>query len=1443
MPTSKIRVLLLGKSYDLPEYDVRHVAEFNQILSTIATFRPDVIIAQTNNTPSLINFLSFELQKKCCGVSPEATAEEVTNVIEGCYRFNLYSTHPNQHMRPLVSIYTPTFNTGDFLRETYESLRTQTCPDWEWVVVDDGSSDETWKRLENIAKEDWRVRPIRSAYNVGKIGAVKDMASRLCDGEFLIELDHDDRLVDTCVHDIREAFLKNPDAGMVYANHASFYENGNSQRFHGEPWDDPDRYREIEYRGKKYLETRGPNIYDRFGPNHWEVFGWFLTVGPHHPRCFRKSTFQKLGGYNSKLPVADDWDLMARFFTQSKIVHLDKMLYLYLYRDGFGNETFKKNKSIQDHLFLARCHYTQDFIKRNQELLNPVAEPEKTNESPALGKVSFIVLDALGEKNQYVNDCIASIREYAPGSEVVLIGNGVTSKAQQTADKYLQVEHNLGFAAGCNLGARHATNPLVCFINDDAKLVDSGTVKTMREWAHNFIVGTYSNNAKPPQQIIGPAQATKDLLHLPMVVGLCMMLQRSTFLKLDGFDTRFSTFEDDDLCLRAKKIGMSCVVPAGTYVHHADHKTFEGLNLDVNHVMRLNKHRFHEKHPRISVIAISKNESAAIEDFHKQFKGITDDFCLLDTGSTDDTVEKAKGLGFKVATSKLPFDFATARNEALDTFPDNDWVIMIDLDERIDPKTIKYLPDLVAANKHDIYLTPLQAVYPDGRIRQFVSKPLIFRRSPDIRWMFKVHEKLLGSHRQALIANSMNSHIIELHEDGRRQRAEGLYSDLMNREPYHADAAYRDSMRAKWPILDYDRLDDSRIDKIQLGPMVSVIIPTYNRPELLAKAISSAAKQSYINTEIIVVGDKCPTLNEIMGHNIRSVNLANNYGSGGAVPRNVGIMLAQGEYIAYLDDDNEWAPDHISSVMDAIMGSGAKWGFSSMSVQGQDLKFTKPQFQGIDTSCVIHPKEMFYTCGKWKDRVEAGYAHDWEFISRLANHNWACTSKPTLLYNASSSGQEAFLLRIAEARANEGNSEQPPSIPPAKTPKLSILIATLGSRTELLKRLVTSIYSQCRNLPQWSAESPEVEVITLADDGTTMTVGEKRNHLLQSAIGQYVVFIDDDDEIADSYVADILEALKQNPDCVTFRGQITSSPPEEFRFDMNYPHNIWAKNETGVHMRCPSSLCPVRADVAKSVKFKHISCAEDRIWAIEIYPLLTSQVFIDKLLYFYHASSDTTEAQKTERIAQSRAIVDSYRYTPFTRSISEDKAAISLYEKLFQTKDYNDHIKDLSRYNFVLEHIASTNPKSVIDISSGRGCLLRALPDTVKITSTDIKKFHTIDCEFLPLDLTKIDDTLFQRRQFDLLTCLDTLEHIPASAIDSALKFLSSLAINACFSIANHSDKANNIELHLTQEGKEWWENKINKYYYIISSKSECKYDKNHLYTYTLVSKSQRKDV
>lgn len=535
-----------------------------------------------------------------------------------------------------------------------------------------------------------------------------------------------------------------------------------------------------------------------------------------------------------------------------------------------------------------------------------------------------------------------------------------------------------------------------------------------------MITAPYSNRAKPPQGDIAKEQTPSQSQTPDMVVGLCMMVPKDLFMKLGGFDPELLTYEDDQFCRKAREIGYGCKVVAGTWVDHERHETFKKLGLDVNEVMAKNAIIYKRKNPTIRVIVIAKDEEKALEDFFKQWEPVTRDWCVLDTGSKDGTVFAARRLGCRVEIG--PFeDFASARNKAIRRFGEGaDWIVMMDPDERMDAHMIRYLKEFLYRTPYDILYSPLEAKYADGTIRRFVAKPFVWRNKPEIKWIFKVHEKLIGSERQAIVMNAMNTHLLELHEDGRRQAASGFYDGLMKAEPYFTDTEYKKKMLEEWPILDYDRMEDPRIHPVWAGPLVSVVIPTFKRVELLNRAVLSALAQDYLNLEVVVVGDNCPELAELMElgappNRVRIYNLLKNHGAGGAVPRNHALAAAAGSLIAYLDDDNVWKPNHVSSLYEGMRQTDAAFAFSSMEVNGTDLGFKEPKHGSIDTSCVLHKKELIVKYGEWKDRSSANYYHDWELFSRWVNggEKWVATRKPTLIYNAETCGQREFLEALA----------------------------------------------------------------------------------------------------------------------------------------------------------------------------------------------------------------------------------------------------------------------------------------------------------------------------------------------------------------------------------------------------------------------------------------------
>ncbi|MDE6946038.1 MAG: glycosyltransferase, partial [Anaeroplasmataceae bacterium] len=97
-------------------------------------------------------------------------------------------------------------------------------------------------------------------------------------------------------------------------------------------------------------------------------------------------------------------------------------------------------------------------------------------------------------------------------------------------------------------------------------------------------------------------------------------------------------------------------------------------------------------------------------------------------------------------------------------------------------------------------------------------------------------------------------------------------------------------------------------------PLVSVVIPVYNRDDTVGRAISSVLNQSYKNFELIVVDD-CSSDNslkvicEFQDERIRVIALKRNLGANAA--RNKGIMEARGEYVAFQDSDDEWDKDKL----------------------------------------------------------------------------------------------------------------------------------------------------------------------------------------------------------------------------------------------------------------------------------------------------------------------------------------------------------------------------------------------------------------------------------------------------------------------------------------------------------------------------------------------------
>lgn len=171
---------------------------------------------------------------------------------------------------------------------------------------------------------------------------------------------------------------------------------------------------------------------------------------------------------------------------------------------------------------------------------------------------------------------------------------------------------------------------------------------------------------------------------------------------------------------------------------------------------------------------------------------------------------------------------------------------------------------------------------------------------------------------------------------------------------------------------------------------------------------------------------------------------------------------------------------------------------------------------------------------------------------------------------------------------------------------LSILICTIPKRKIMFDRLFDSLSRQ--------ADGSIVQIIS---DDQPGTIGAKRQRLIESAKGDYVVFIDDDDLVTTDYVRVILNAIESRPDVIGFYGWITTNGKHQKQFKIS--KDCEYVDTPRRYDRFNNHLSPVKRSIALQIGYKDISWQEDYDYAVRLKEsgLVKTEVFIPKSLYFY----------------------------------------------------------------------------------------------------------------------------------------------------------------------------------------------------------------------------------
>jgi len=263
-------------------------------------------------------------------------------------------------LEPLVSVFTPTYNTSEAIRRPYASLLEQRYTNWEWVIYDDSPDTATFDILADLAATDQRIRLFRSTGNSGVIGEVKRRCTGLARGSILVELDHDDQLLANCLGDVVEAFQRFPDAGFAYSDCAEVFDDGENGWYGDTFAFGCGSYRSETVAGRTYLATNYPSINSKTVRH--------IVGMPNHVRAWTREGLAAAGGYASEVHVADDYELLIRTFLRTRMVHIRRFGYVQWISRAQSNTQRQRNGEIQRLTALFAQRYDAEIHQRFEDL-------------------------------------------------------------------------------------------------------------------------------------------------------------------------------------------------------------------------------------------------------------------------------------------------------------------------------------------------------------------------------------------------------------------------------------------------------------------------------------------------------------------------------------------------------------------------------------------------------------------------------------------------------------------------------------------------------------------------------------------------------------------------------------------------------------------------------------------------------------------------------------------------------------------------------------------------------------------------------------------------------------------------------------------------------------------------------------------------------------------
>lgn len=196
-----------------------------------------------------------------------------------------------------ISLVITVYNRQQYLAATIDSILAQTHPDFELLIWDDGSTDNSVEIANHYAQQDPRIQVIAAPHQ-GQTQALKSAIQKTT-GAYIGWVDSDDLLAPTALAETIAILNSHPQVGLVYTNYQVIDEAGN-----------------LKQEGTR---CRTPYSKERL----------LLDFMTFHFRLIRRSTYEQVGGIDLRFERAQDYDLCLKLSEVTDVFHLPKVLYFY----------------------------------------------------------------------------------------------------------------------------------------------------------------------------------------------------------------------------------------------------------------------------------------------------------------------------------------------------------------------------------------------------------------------------------------------------------------------------------------------------------------------------------------------------------------------------------------------------------------------------------------------------------------------------------------------------------------------------------------------------------------------------------------------------------------------------------------------------------------------------------------------------------------------------------------------------------------------------------------------------------------------------------------------------------------------------------------------------------------------------------------------------------